>query len=218
MRFRDRTEAGQTLADQLRGMDMHDPVVLALPRGGVPVAVEIAAALHADVDVFVARKVGLPGHEEFGVAAIAEGSDELVLGEGAASYGLDRHELAELAARQQQELRRRVTAYRGDRKLPELAGRDVILVDDGVATGITAEAALKSLRTQRPRRLILAAGACAADSKRRLARIADDVVCATSPRDFVAVGLWYTDFRQVSDQEVLDLLHKAEPTVRKARR
>lgn len=218
MRFRDRTEAGQALADQLRTMDMHDPVVLALPRGGVPVAVEIAAALHADVDVFVARKVGLPGYEEFGVAAIAEGSDELVLGEGAAGYGIDQGELNELAARQQQELRRRVAVYRGDRELPDVAGRDVILVDDGVATGITAEAALKALRARRPRRLILAAGACAADSKRRLARVADDVVCVTAPRDFVAVGLWYTDFEQLSDQEVLDLLHKAEPTVRKAQR
>ena len=217
MRFRDRTEAGRALADRLSGMDLHDPVVLALPRGGVPVAVEIAAALDADVDVFVARKVGMPGQEEFGVAAIAEGSDEVVLGAGAAGYGISPREMDELAARQQRELRRRVAAYRGDRALPELAGRDVILVDDGIATGITAEAALKALRARGPRRLIMAAGACAADSQRRLARIADDVVCVTVPRDFVAVGLWYTDFRQVGDQEVLDLLHKAEPTARRAR-
>ena len=207
MRFDDRAQAGRALADRLAGLDLYQPVVLALPRGGVPVAVEIAAALDAEVDVFVARKVGLPGQEEFGIAAVAEGSDEVVVTGDAADLGIDADALEGLAARERQEILRRVSVYRRGEPLPEVAGHDVILVDDGVATGITAEAALKALRLRQPRRLVLAVPVCPEDTMQRLADFADQVVCAAVPQHFVAVGAWYTDFHQVGDDEVAELLH-----------
>lgn len=216
MRFRDRTEAGRALADRLTGMDLHEPVVLALPRGGVPVAAEIGAALNAEVEVFVSRKVGLPGQEEFGIAAVAEGSDEVVVTGEAAAMGVEASELEGLAERERQEILRRIAVYRRGDPLPETAGHDVILVDDGVATGITARAALKALRRGHPRRLILAIPVCPADSKQRLADVADEVVCVAEPKTFIAVGAWYTDFHQVGDSEVAELLHRrtGRPKVR----
>ncbi|NUR62669.1 MAG: phosphoribosyltransferase [Catenulispora sp.] len=209
MRFQDRIEAGRTLAELLASMDLHDPVVLALPRGGVPVAVQVGARLGAPVDVFVARKIGYPGHEEFGIGAIAEGSDEVLVGEAAERLGLDRWLVAELAPRERLEVQRRVLAYRGGRQLPELTGRDVVLVDDGLATGVTAEAALEALRSRQPRRLVLAVPVCAGDTARRLRDIADDVVCASAQENLGAVGVWYTDFHPVTDQEVVGLLSDA---------
>jgi putative phosphoribosyl transferase len=138
------------LADRLGELTSLDPLVLGLPRGGVPVAAEVADRLGAQLEVFVARKVGAPGREEAGIGAIAEGSDELIVTETAAALGIDHARMQELADRARQELRRRVEVYRGDRALPDVAGRDVILVDDGLATGVTAEAALRALRKRRP--------------------------------------------------------------------
>jgi len=214
MHFRDRREAGQLLGARLCGEAFVDPVVLGLARGGAPVAYEVAAKLGAPLDVFIARKVGAPGHEEFGIGAIAEGSDELVVNESAQMWALTSRQLEALAARERVELERRVDRYRGGAQLPELAGRDVILVDDGLATGVSAEAAVRSLRQRSPRRVIVAAPVCAPETARRLAVIADQVVCLAAPSEFYAVGLWYEHFSATSDTEVLDLLHRAHATTR----
>jgi putative phosphoribosyl transferase len=206
MIFRDREEAGGRLADRLSGLELHRPVVLALPRGGVPVAAQVAAALDAPLDVLVARKIGAPGHAEFGIGAIAEGSDEVVVSDAAARVGVSPERMEDLAAAERAELARRVRLYRGDAELPDLDDRDVVLVDDGLATGVTAEAALRSLRRQGPRRLILAVPVSAPDTAERMTSFADDVVCLERPPDFAAVGYWYEVFDQTSDEEVLALL------------
>ena len=206
MTFRDRTQAGRELAGRLVDLDLHDPVVLGLPRGGIPVAVEVADALGAPAEAFVALKVGAPGHEELGIGAVAEGSDVLVISDTAHRLGVADSDLHELAERARRELDRRVDAYRAGRELPDLTGRDTILVDDGLATGVTAEAALRSLRTRGPRRLILAIPTCARETRDRLRGLADDVICVLAPEEFYAVGQWYDDFSQTTDEEVLDLL------------
>ena len=205
MRFHDRTDAGRQLAERLRGRALVDPVVLALPRGGVPVAFEVAKVLAAPLDVFVARKVGAPGQKELGVGAIAEGSDDVVASEVAQLLDIDDRRLRELADQERPELDRRVALYR-DGPLVDVAGRDVIVVDDGLATGVTAEAALRALRQRRPSSLVLAVPVAAPDVAERLKTIADDVVCILFPRDFRAVGLWYDTFGQTSDREVNELL------------
>lgn len=209
MPFHDREEAGRRLADRLAELELHRPVVLALPRGGVPVAAPVAAALDAPLDVLVARKVGAPGHTEFGIGAIAEGSDEVVTSDAAARVGVSPEQMDSLAAAEREELERRVRLYRGDAELPELQDRDVLLVDDGLATGVTAEAALRSLRRTEPRRLILAVPVAAPDTAVRLSVLADEVVCLERPPDFGAVGYWYEVFDQTTDDEVIGLLEDA---------
>jgi len=213
MRFRDRSEAGQRLADRLlehfETGDLVRPLVLALPRGGLPVGFEVARRLGAPLEVFVARKVGAPGHAEYGIGAVAEGGSVVAELELLHALGVSRVAFARLAEREREELDRRVRSYRGDRALPDLDGRDVVLVDDGLATGVTAEAALMDLRGHQPRRLILAAPVCPPDTAERLARIADEVVFDLVPTDFVAVGRWYSLFDQVTDAEVNDLLTRA---------
>src|SRR5436305_11195723 len=174
MPFRDRRHAGRQLAVRHSALNLSEPVVLGLPRGGVPVAAEVAASLDAPVDVFVARKIGAPGHEELGIGAVAEGSDMPVVTGIAARLGLRPADVERLAARARAELGRRVTAYRGNRPLPDVRGKDVVLVDDGLATGVTAEAALRSLRRLGPGRLILAVPVCARETAARLAPLADD--------------------------------------------
>lgn len=209
-RFRDRSDAGRQLAERLRKVSLTDPIVLGLPRGGVPVAWEVADLLKAPLDVFVARKIGVPGFEEFGIAAIAEGSDELIVGATATRLGYEVDRIIALAEAERPELDRRVEAYRHGRALPELAGHDVILVDDGLATGVTAEAALYALRERHPARLILAVPPCARDSAQRLAGLADQVVCVLMPTEFHAVAEWYEQFPQVTDEEVTDCLLHSE--------
>jgi putative phosphoribosyl transferase len=213
MIFRDREEAGGRLADRLSGIELYRPVVLALPRGGVPVAAQVAAALDAPLDVFVARKVGAPGHAEFGIGAIAEGSDEVVVSDAAARVGVSPERMEDLAAAEREELARRVRLYRGDAGLPDVRDHDVVLVDDGLATGVTARAALRSLERRQPRRLVLAVPVCAPETVRKLRQDADEVVCVLLPRRFAAVGLWYEDFRQTSDETVIELLERARTTV-----
>jgi putative phosphoribosyl transferase len=210
VRFRDRSDAGRQLADRLMEFDLDDPVVLGLPRGGVPVAAEIGARLRAPLDVFVARKIGAPGHQELGVGAVAEGSDDMVVSDTAWRLGLDRAQMRQLADEALSELHRRVAVYRGGRALPELAGRDVILVDDGLATGVTAEAALLALRAQRPRTLILAVPVGARKAADRLAGIADEVVCVLAPSEFISVGEWYDAFEQTTDDEVTAVLARGQ--------
>lgn len=209
IRFRDRAEAGRRLAEIIVGLGLSDPVVLGLPRGGVPVAAEVVARVGGTLDVFVARKVGAPGHEELGIGAIAEGSDEVVLSAAAAATGIDRERIEALADRTGEELARRVRAYRGERRLPDIAGRDVVVVDDGLATGVTAEAALRALSSRGPRRLILAVPVAAQEALDRLGEIADHVVCVAAPAEFYAVGQWYDDFPQLTDEEVIELLRGA---------
>jgi putative phosphoribosyl transferase len=213
MRFYDRTDAGQRLARVLAAMDLHRPVVLALPRGGVPVGAEIAEALRAPLDVFVARKIGAPGRREYGIGAIAEGGEPLFDRWAVRAMGIPDAELAELAAEERDELDRRVRLYRGGRPLPALRGRSVVLVDDGLATGVTAEAALLALqdRDRGIADLLLAIPVCARDSAARLGSLAE-VVCLYCPEDFRAVGLWYDEFGQTSDDEVLELLARHAPT------
>lgn len=206
MIFLDRADAGLRLAAAVSRLGLQEPVVLALPRGGVPVAAELAAELHAPLDVFVARKVGAPGQEELGIGAVAEGLERPILSESVWTWSRCPAGVTVLVERAREELDRRVSHYRGDRSLPQLAGHDVVLVDDGLATGVTAGAALMALRQADVRRLVLAVPVCAQETAARLARVADDVVCTQTPADFYAVGQWYDDFSETTDDEVLDLL------------
>jgi predicted phosphoribosyltransferase len=203
-RFPDRAGAGRVLARRLGDLGLRSPVALGLPRGGVPVAAEVAAGLGAPLDVFVARKVGAPGQQELGIGAVAEGlGPPVISGE---ALGLRPADLDALVRRAREEVSRRVDLYRAGRDLPQIQGADVVLVDDGLATGLTAEAALRALRERRPRRLVLAVPVGARQAVGQLAKVADDVVCVREPPCFVAVGEWYKDFSQTTDEEVLRLL------------
>lgn len=203
--FRDRADAGQRLAAALTGT-WHEPVVLGLPRGGVPVAAEVAGALGAALEVFVARKIGAPGHAELGIGAIAEGG-VVVSSDTVTLLRVPEDDLQRRVDREREELERRVRRYRGDRPLPRISDRDVVLVDDGLATGVTAEASLRALRSMAPARLVLAVPVGAPETVERLRSVADAVVCVEQPDPFQAVGQWYGDFTPTTDDEVLRHLH-----------
>jgi len=208
MRFRDRADAGRQLASAVSRLRLESPIVLAMPRGGVPIGVEVARDLGARLEVFVARKVGAPGHREFGIGAIAEGSDEVVWTEQAKAFDLGDARIRDIVDQERAELARRVERYRADRPLPEVIDSDVVLVDDGVATGVTAEAALRALARLKPRRLVLGVPVGAAAAVERLGAWAQ-VVCLATPPAFRAVGLHYDHFDQVTDAEVLQLLESS---------
>ena len=207
-RFANRTEAGKVLATKLmKYANRGDVLVLALPRGGVPVAYEVARALHAPLDVFLVRKLGVPGHEELAMGAIASGGVR-VLNEEVAIY-FDEAAIDAVATREQEELKRRERLYRGDRPAPDVRGRTVILVDDGLATGSTMRAAAAALRKMQPAKIIVAVPVAAPETCEEFRHEVDEVVCAVTPEPFMAVGLWYEDFSQTSDDEVRQLLEKA---------
>ncbi|MGP4043902.1 phosphoribosyltransferase [Streptomyces sp. 2A115] len=212
MRFHDRRHAGQELAVRLMEWaadgDLVNPVVLALPRGGAPVAAEVARALKAPLDVLVARKIGVPGHPETGVGAIVGDDPPLFDRRALEMLDLTEERLSPDVARERNELHRRELLYRGDRPAPDVKDRAVIVIDDGLATGATARAALRYLRRRGPARLILAVPVCAPDSAAAMRSEADDLVCLHQPPDFWAVGQWYDDFDQVSDDEVIEILHE----------
>ena len=207
MRFRDRADAGRRLAVQLSqygGRD--DVIVLALPRGGVPVGAEVARTLAAPLDVFLVRKLGVPGHPELAMGAIASGGVRVLGDEIIRELAIPASAIEAVAAREQVELTRRERLYRGERALPSLAQRTVILVDDGLATGATMQAAVEASRTQQPARIVVAVPVGAPDTCERLRQIADEVVCVESPASFHAVGAWYERFDQTTDDEVLRTL------------
>lgn len=209
-RFRDRRDAGRLLASKLTWyVNRPDVLVLALPRGGVPVAYEVAQALGAPLDVFLVRKLGVPGHEELAMGAVATGGVRVLNHQVVAGLGISDEVIDAVTAREQQELARREGLYRGDRPPPDVGGRTAILVDDGLATGASMHAAIKAMRALQPARIVVAVPAAAPETCSELRAEVDDVICAVTPVPFHAVGLWYEDFSQTSDDEVRELLARA---------
>jgi predicted phosphoribosyltransferase len=208
--FQDRVEAGDVLAERLQHYaGRPDVLVLALPRGGVPVAARVAEALGAPLDVFMVRKLGVPGHEELAMGAIASGGVRVVNQQVVGRFGLGEAVLDRVAEAEGRELARRERSYREGRGPPDLTGRVVILVDDGLATGSTMRAAVAAARRLDPARVVVAVPTAPASTCQRLREEADEVICATTPRPFRAVGYSYRSFPQTSDEEVTDLLRSA---------
>jgi predicted phosphoribosyltransferase len=211
MKFKNRSDAGRFLATRLTDYaDRPDTLVLALPRGGAPVAYEVAAALNAPMDVFLVRKLGLPGHQELAMGAIASGGVRALNDDVIQSYGIPARLIDEVTAREEQELMRRELLYRDGRPPRSTRGRVAILVDDGLATGSTMRAAAGALRLQRPAMTVVAAPVASSEACEDLRGEADEVVCGATPDPFYAVGLWYEDFSQTTDDEVRELLARAE--------
>jgi putative phosphoribosyl transferase len=207
--FADRAEAGSRLAKRLRAMGLENPVVLALPRGGVPVGYEIAQALEAPLDVLLVCKIGAPGHEEFALGAAVEAEPPIVvLNEGVPQRFMQH--VREQAARQAEEIERRRQAYRSGRPLLDVSGRTAIVVDDGIATGATFRAALEAMKHMDAAKVVAAIPVAPAESLPAVEALAGDVVCLATPEPFYAVGLHYRDFSQTTDQEVVELLKKAK--------
>jgi predicted phosphoribosyltransferase len=216
--YLDRRDAGAQLAlrlDQYRGRG--DVVVLALPRGGVPVAYEVARALEAPLDVFLVRKLGVPGYGELAMGAIASGGVRVLNDDVVSWYRIPSEVIADVARNEQLELERRERAYRDGRPPIELHDRVVILVDDGLATGSTMKAAVEAVRAQRPAKVVVAVPVGAAETCHEFSQVADETVCARAPARFVAVGQWYRDFSQTTDEDVRELLHGASQVVSRER-
>jgi predicted phosphoribosyltransferase len=208
--YRDRIEAGRALAQHLlKYADRTDVIVLALPRGGVPVAYQVARRLRAPLDVFLVRKLGVPGHEELAMGAIASGGVRVLNDEVVRMLSIPPRVIDAVAQLELAELQRREALYRGDRPAPQVAGETVILIDDGLATGSTMRAAAAALRRENPAKLIVAVPVAAAETCEAFRDVVDEVVCATTPAPFHAVGVWYGDFSQTTDDEVRDLLARA---------
>lgn len=214
MLFRDRADAGKKLARELADYaGRKDVIVLALPRGGVPVAYEVARALHAPLDVFLVRKLGLPGQEELAMGAISSGGVRVLNEDVIGLVGIPNDVIENVTAKEQRELERRARSYRGDRPAPDVEGRTVILIDDGLATGSTIRAAVAALRRQHPARIVVAVPVGAPESCAELRDEADEIICVETPEPFYGVGAWYEDFSQTTDEEVRDLLQRAREEI-----
>ena len=208
--FKDRRDAGKQLAQELSAYaGRSDVIVLALPRGGVPVAYEVARALNAPLDIFIVRKLGLPGHEELAIGAIASGGIRVLNHDIVQGLKIPQTMIDTVTRQELQELERRERAYRGDRPPPEVRGRTVILVDDGLATGASMRAAVAALRAQNPARIVVAVPTAAPETCAAFESEVDEVICAMTPEPFYGVGRWYEDFSQTTDEEVRALLEQA---------
>ena len=207
--FEDRRDAGRRLAAKLSRFRDERPVVFALPRGGVPVGYEISRKLDAPLDVFVSRKLGAPDQPEFGIGAVAVGGVRILNRDVIRRLGIPDDYVERVTVRELAEVNRRLRYFRGDRPELQVGGRTTILVDDGLATGVTARAAVAALRRRRPRRLILAAPVCAAQTAKIFLAEVDELICLKTPSDLGAIGFWYRDFEQTPDAEVVQLLEKA---------
>jgi putative phosphoribosyl transferase len=214
MRYRDRHEAGRLLATRLQAYaNRPDVLILALPRGGVPVGFEVAQALNAPLDIFLVRKLGVPGHEELAMGALASGGVRVLNEDVVRMLRISDAVIDAVAKEEQRELERRERLYRDGRPAIDVRGRTVILVDDGLATGSSMRAAILALRRQNPAAIVVAVPVAATTTCAEFASEVDDVICASTPEPFHAVGLWYVDFTQTTDREVHDLLARASPPI-----
>lgn len=214
MLFKDRTAAGQELARKLTAYaNRPDVLVLALPRGGVPVAFEVAKALNVPLDIFLVRKLGVPGQEELAMGAIASGGIRVINEDIVRSLQLSDATIDQVAAKEQREIERREYLYRQDRPLPVVRDRIVIVVDDGLATGATMRAAIKALQQQQPTRIIIAVPVSPPEAYHEFAASVDEIICVETPEPFNSVGLWYGEFPQTTDEEVCNLLQRAQTVV-----
>jgi putative phosphoribosyl transferase len=208
--FKDRRDAGKQLAQELLAYaGRSDVIVLALPRGGVPVAYEVARTLNAPLDIFIVRKLGLPGHEELAIGAIASGGIRVLNHDIVQGLKIPQTMIDTVTRQELQELERRERAYRGDRPPPDIRGRTVILIDDGLATGASMRAAIAALRAQNPARIVVAVPTAAPETCAAFESEVDEVICAMTPEPFYGVGRWYEDFSQTTDEEVRALLEQA---------
>ncbi len=208
--FEDRRDAGRRLAERLAPYAEERPVVFALPRGGVPVGAEVSRSLGAPLEVIVSRKLGAPGQPEFGIGAVTPGGVRVLNERTVRALGIEEDYLQMVSTRELAEAERRLRLFRGEgRPYPDLEGRTAILVDDGLATGVTARAALLALRRMNPQRLVLAVPVCAVQTAELLRPETDELICLLAPADLEAVGLWYRNFEQTSDEEVVRLLEQA---------
>ncbi len=209
-RYSDRSEAGLALADRLKHYANRDDIsILALPRGGVPVAYEIAKSLNVPMDVFLVRKMGAPGREELAMGAVAEGGVRVMNNDIVRALGIPDPEIERVAEREEKELQRRADAYRGDREPLEITARIAILVDDGLATGATMRSAAKAVRQKERSHVVIAVPVAPAERCSEMENEADEVICEMQPADLMAISRWYVDFAQVTDQEVRDILERA---------
>ncbi|MBE9019702.1 phosphoribosyltransferase [Chroococcidiopsidales cyanobacterium LEGE 13417] len=215
MLFQNRTTAGQALADRLLAYaNRNDVLVLGLPRGGVPVAFEVAQALHAPLDVFLVRKLGVPGQEELAMGAIASGGVRVLNYDIIEALHLSEAEIDRVTARQQQELERRERLYRQNLSFPQFRDRTVILVDDGLATGATMRASVKAIQLQQPAAIVIAVPVASPETQQELATQVDEIVCVETPAPFYSVGSWYAEFPQTTDTQVRELLQQAGTVAR----
>ena len=211
--FRDRRDAGRRLAEQLRRYKSDDVIVIGLPRGGVEVAFEIAIELDAPLDVVVSRKLGAPSQPELGIGAVAQNGIMLLDEPLVRSLGISEKEIHEIAERERLEMQRRLREYRGRDELPQMRGKTVIMVDDGLATGVTSRAAVLAARKENPKRIVLAVPVCADETAAAFADDVEELVCLHTPERFVAVGFWYQNFSQTTDAQVIELLEEARGQV-----
>lgn len=208
--FNDRREAGKQLATRLEQYKSENPIILALPRGGVPVGYEVAHALEAPFDVYVVRKLGAPHQPELGIGAIAPGGVIVLDNETIRMLGITQQEIDRIVAEEKAEMERRLLLFRGDKPMPDLQNRTIILVDDGLATGVTAYAAIQALRQAKPRKIVLAVPVCATQTAASLGTEVADLICLKPRPDFGAVGIWYKNFDQTTDEEVINLLESVK--------